>query len=112
MIGWIFLLIPVALVLYAGIRVGPKYLDYYKVVTALKETASLLKSDETLSPQTIQGAIERKFTAQYVDNLAPKDVILKKGDNGWEMTVDYEEVTPMFGNLSILMAFNETVVIN
>ena len=32
MIGWIFLLIPVALVLYAGIRVGPEYLNYYKVV--------------------------------------------------------------------------------
>ena len=47
-IGWIFLLVPVALVFYAGIRVGPEYLNYYKVVTALKETASKLKSDETL----------------------------------------------------------------
>ena len=111
-IGWIFLLIPIALVLYAGIRVGPKYLDYWKVVTALKEVATLLKSDETLSPQNIVVAIERKFTAQYVDTLAPKDVIVKKGDKGWEMTVDYEEVTPMFGNLSILTSFNNTVVIN
>ena len=40
MIGWIFLLIPVAMVLYAGIRVGPEYMNYYKVVTALKETAT------------------------------------------------------------------------
>ena len=111
-IGWIFLLIPVALVLYAGIRVGPKYLDYYKAVTALKEVATLLKSDETLTPQNIIVAIERKFTAQYVNNLAPKDVIVKKGDKGWEMTVDYEEVTPMFGNLSLLTSFNNTVVIN
>ena len=31
MIGWIFLLVPVAIVLYAGIRVGPEYLNYYKV---------------------------------------------------------------------------------
>ena len=112
MIGWIFLLVPVAIVLYAGIRVGPRYMDYYKVITALKETASVLKSDETLSPQTIQAAIERKFTAQYVDNVAPKDVALAKGDNGWEMTVDYEEETPLFGNLSILTSFKKTVVIN
>ena len=34
MIGWIFLLVPVAIVLYAGIRVAPEYLNYYKVVTA------------------------------------------------------------------------------
>ena len=50
MIGWIFLLVPMAVVLYAGIRVVPEYLNYYKVVTALKETASQLKSDEALSP--------------------------------------------------------------
>ena len=41
----------------------------------------------------------------------PSDADVKPG-HGWEMTVDYEEVTPLFGNLSILMAFNETVVIN
>ena len=45
MIGWIFLLAPMAVVLYAGIRVGPEYLNYYKVLTAMKETASKLKSD-------------------------------------------------------------------
>jgi Flp pilus assembly protein TadG len=111
-IGWIFLLVPIALVLYAGIRVGPNYLDYFKVVTALKEVATALKSDETLAPQNIIVAVERKFTAQYVNNIAPKDVQVKKGDNGWEMTIDYEEVTPMFGNLSILTTFNKTVVIN
>ena len=57
MIGWLFLLAPVAVVLYAVIRVGPEYLNYYKVVQALKETASQLKSDETLSPASIRGAV-------------------------------------------------------
>ena len=69
MIGWIFLLVPVAMVLYAGIRVGPEYLNYYKVVTALKETATKLKSDETLTPQTIRAALERRFDTGYIDNL-------------------------------------------
>src|SRR5687767_4706124 len=54
MIGWIFLLVPVALVLYAGIRVGPEYLNYYKVVTAMKETASALNSDDTLTPAAVR----------------------------------------------------------
>ena len=57
-IGWIFLLIPLVVVLYAGLRAGPIYLNYYKVVQAMKETASQLKSDDTLSPQTIRFALE------------------------------------------------------
>ena len=51
MIGWIFLLVPMAVVLYAGIRVGPEYLNYYKVVTALKETASTAQERRDAEPR-------------------------------------------------------------
>ena len=69
MIGWIFLLIPVAIVLYAGIRVGPQYYDYYKISAAMEKTASELKSDETLAPKTIQIALEKRFDTGYIDNI-------------------------------------------
>jgi hypothetical protein len=113
MIGWIFLLTPMAIVLYAGIRIGPEYYDYYKILAAMKETASQLKSDETLSPQTIVTSLEKRFDTGYIDNIdAREDVLIKKGDNGWEMTVDYEAKEPLFGNLSVTMDFKKTVVIN
>jgi len=112
MIGWIFLLTPVAVVLYAGIRLAPEYMNYYKVVTALKETASQLKSDETLNPQTIRAALGRRFDTGYIDEPVPKDIVVIKGDAGWQMTADYEKTVPMFGNLHLLMVFNTTVVIN
>jgi hypothetical protein len=112
MIGWIFLLAPVGVVLYAGIRVGPEYLNYYKVLTAMKETASKLKSDETLSPATIRNGLERRFDTGYIDEPKPKDIAIAKVDEGWQMTVDYEKAVPMFGNLYLLMTFQNTVVIN
>jgi len=112
MIGWIFLLVPVALVLYAGIRVGPEYLNYYKVVQALEKTKTNLKGDETLSPQTIRASIEKEFDVGYVDRPDVKEIAVAKGDNGWEMTADYEATVPMFGNLYLLMAFKKTVVID
>ena len=37
---------------------------------------------------------------------------IKRGDQGWQMTAQYEETAPMFGNFYLLMAFNSTVVIN
>ena len=110
-IGWVFLLVPMAIVIYAGIRIGPVYLDYYKVVQALKETAVKLKSDETLTAQKIRFALEKRFDTGYVD-LDLDEIAIAKGDAGWEMTAEYSESTPLFGNMSVTMDFNKTVVIN
>jgi hypothetical protein len=112
MIGWIFLLTPVAIVLYAAIRVTPEYLNYYKVVTALKETATQLKSDETLSPQTISNSLGKRFDTGYIDKPDYTEILVRKGEAGWEMEADYETVVPLFGNLNLLLVFKETVVIN
>ena len=113
MIGWIFLLTPMAIVLYAGIRIGPQYYNYYKILAAMKETASELKSDEALSPKTIVTALEKRFDTGYIDNInAREDVLVNKTDNGWEMAIDYEAKEPLFGNLSVTMDFKKTVVIN
>jgi Domain of unknown function (DUF4845) len=111
-IGWIFLLVPVALVFYAGIRIGPEYLNYYKVMTALKETATKLKSDETLTAKSIYYAIEKRFDTGYIDSPKPEEIEITKGENGWEMTADYEPTVPFMGNLYLTMQFNKTVVIN
>jgi hypothetical protein len=112
MIGWIFLLVPMVIVLYAGIRVGPEYLNYYKVITAMKETASQLKSDEALSPTGIQSALGRRFETGYVDSPTVKDILIRKGDAGWEMEADYEKTVPLFGNVYLLLVFKKTVAIN
>jgi len=112
MIGWIFLLTPVAIVLYAGIRVGPEYLNYYKVVQSLNATATQLKTEEALSPAAIRSAIEKHFDTGYVDEPKGSDIVVVKGETGWQMTADYEKAVPMFGNLYLLMEFKTTVAIH
>jgi Domain of unknown function (DUF4845) len=112
MIGWIFLLVPVAVVLYAGIRVGPEYLNYYKVVQALKETAVQLKSDETLNASSIRTAIDKRFDTGYVDHPTAAEIVITKEEGGWQMAADYETTVPMFANLYLLMTFKKAVVIN
>jgi len=111
-IGWIFLLVPVAIVLYAGIRIGPEYLNYYKVVQALKETATKLKGDDSITQQNIRAAIERRFDTGYIDRPTIDEIEILKTDEGWSATADYESVAPLFSNLSLLMEFKKTVVIN
>ena len=112
MIGWIFLLVPVAIVVYGGIRVGPEYLNFYKVSQALAETAVKLKSDEALTATTIKDALGRRFDTGYIETPSAKEIVVTKGEKGWQMTADYETTVPMFGNLYLLMSFKKTAVIN
>jgi hypothetical protein len=110
MIGWIILLIPIVIVLYAGLRVGPEYFNYYKLRTAMEETATKLKSDETLSPKTIRSALERRFNTGYIDMKA-SELEITKVENGWQMAADYDSEVKLFGNLYLTMAFEHTTLI-
>ncbi|HUQ09529.1 MAG TPA: DUF4845 domain-containing protein [Steroidobacteraceae bacterium] len=110
MIGWIILLIPIAIVLYAGLRVGPEYFNYYKLRTAMEETATKLRSDETLTPKTIRSALDRRFNTGYID-MKSSDLEVTKVDGGWQMAADYESEVKLFGNLYLTMAFDHTTII-
>ena len=66
-LGWVVLLIPVAIIGYAGIRVAPIYMNYFKVVKALEQTASEAKG-ETVNPVDVHNSLERRFNVEYVDD--------------------------------------------
>jgi hypothetical protein len=110
-IGWVFLLIPMALTLYAGIRVGPVYLNYWRVVDAMEKTASEFKGEETINPTQVKNSLAKRFDIGYVEGMTEKDIDVHKGDQGWQMTTEYEGVAPLFSNVNIVVAFNKTVVI-
>jgi len=111
-IGWVFLLTPMAIVLYAAIRTGPEYLNYYKVVQAMNACATDLKADDALNTTSITKALARRFNVSYIDSPTAKEIVVTKEDAGWTMTADYEKTVPMFGNLFLTMSFNKSVVIN
>jgi hypothetical protein len=112
MIGWIVLLIPVAIVIYAAIRVGPSYYEYYKLVSAMKSTANDLKSDETVTPQAIRSALQRRFDTSYVDSTNADQILVAKVDANWQMTAEYDEEVPLFGDMFLLLKFHEVVTVN
>src|SRR3954469_19854086 len=107
MIGWIFLLTPMALTLYVLIRVGPVYLNYWRIVDSMKKTAVEFKGDDTVNPTAIRSSLAKRFDIGYVDKIDSPAVDVKKGEAGWEMTVGYDGVAPLFSNVNVVIAFDK-----
>jgi len=109
LIGWLFLLLPLALVVYAGIRVAPIYLNYYRVVQALSQTASESRGSAQVDPAAIRSTLTKRFDVNYIDHPEAKDIDIHRDGDRWVAVADYEDLAPMFGNVSILMQFKKQV---
>ncbi len=110
-LGWIVLLMPVALVLYAAIRLTPVYLEYMKIARSLEQVAEEFKGD-ALEARNIRLALERRFDIESVTVLDARDTtdikIVKEGE-GYTMQAAYTDSAPFISNVSLLVEFDKVV---
>ena len=109
-IGWLFLLTPVAIVVYAGIRLAPVYLNYMKVAKAMEGTVSEMKGGGA-TPQTIRATIDKHFEIDMVDYPTTKDMKITKDGGSWIVESQYDDEAPLFANLSLHVTFDKVVKI-
>jgi Domain of unknown function (DUF4845) len=107
-IGWIILLVPVAIVFYAGIRLAPVYLNYMKVVHTLEQVSSEVRAD-TATADGIRNSIGKHFDIESVDYPDAKDLKVTRNNGVWQIQVNYDDQAPLFANLFILVTFDKTV---
>jgi hypothetical protein len=110
-IGWLVLLTPVALLVYAGIRLTPIYLNYFHVVPSLEQTAADARDDPQINPVSVRAAIEKRFDVEYVDRPSAKDIDVHREGDHWVAVAEYEDLAPLMGNVSILVQFNKQVIL-
>ena len=89
LLGWLFLLTPVAIVVYAGIRLAPVYLNYMKVVKAMDQAGNELKGG--VNPQTIRTTIDKHFEIDMVDYPTTKDIKITKDGGSWIVESQYDD---------------------
>ena len=106
-IGWVFLLTPMAIVLYAGIRLTPVYLNYMKVVKAMTQAAN--DNRNAADAQPIRTAIDRHFDIEVVEFPTIKDITIKRDGGGWLIEAAYEDEVPLFANVSLHVNFDKKV---
>jgi Domain of unknown function (DUF4845) len=108
-LGWLVIIIPIALVVYAGIRAAPVYLNYMKVARALDATVSNLRSDDTLNREAIRTTLIRHFEVDSIDYPQANDLRIDREGKAWTIEAKYEDTAPLFANLSLLLTFDKVV---
>jgi len=109
-IGWLFLLAPLAIVIYAGIRLAPVYLNYMKVVKAMDGAVTELKAGG-VNPQSIRTTIDKHFEIDMVDYPTTKDMKITRDGAVWLVESQYDDDAPLFANLSLHVVFDKKVKI-
>ena len=111
LIGWIILLTPVAICLYAGIRLMPVYLNYMKVAKTLEQLKSEIKGSDVANATDIRKTIQRHFDVESVDYPEAKDVKVTRDGRSWTVSVAYDDQAPLFSNVFILVTFDKSVTL-
>jgi hypothetical protein len=108
-IGWLVLLIPVAVVGYIGIRMVPIYLNYMRVAHSVEQTAAELKNEEAaeITAVHIRATLSRHFDIESISFPDVKDLTVTRDGSGWTIEAKYEDAAPIFGNISMVVDFDK-----
>ncbi len=108
LIGFVFVLAVLGFFLYAGMQIGPVYMDHMSVVKAMKTAAS---EGANQSPAEIKSRISKLLYISYVDQVKPTDFKIVRG-NGREIQVKYDVEKEFVANLSFKIKFDDRVPLN
>ena len=111
LIGWLFLLTPLAICLYAGIRLAPVYLNYLKVARTLQTLTSQFNSGGA-SEFAIENSISRHFEINSVSYPTLRDITITRVPGGWRVVAAYYDYAPLFGNITLRVAFDKSVIVH
>jgi hypothetical protein len=107
MIGWIVLLIPVAIVGYMTIRLIPVYLNYTKIARSLEQLSQESRNSD--SAQNIRFALEKRLDIEQVEFPDSKDFVIRRDGQAWIVEIEYEDGAPLLSNISVAAKFHKAV---
>lgn len=108
LIGFIIVLSMVIFVFFIGMKIGPMYMEYYSVVSALNGVASE-RGSANLSPYDLRVKVLNRLYVSYSENVKESHIRIIRGGNGVRLRVAYEVRTPVIGNLDVVGKFDKSV---
>lgn len=95
---------------FAVLKVVPFYLEQIKVSRVLTDVQGDLSGKRPTLMQ-IKDAIDKRLNIEAVNDLRAKDFSIKKAGTGYTVQATFERRASYFGNLYLVVAFDEIVEI-
>jgi hypothetical protein len=110
-IGWLILLIPIGVIIYACIRLLPIYMNYMEVARSLSELQNEFQTGGA-TPDGIREALQKRFDVEGVDYPAVKDIAISRAGAGWQVEAAYYDQAPLFAHITLQVAFDKSVTLS
>lgn len=107
-LGLVIVLAAILSVLLAGIKIVPAYIEYMSVKKVMKKIANESNLND-MSKKEIIDEFDKGADIDYITVVNGKDLQFSKDEAGKTVvSVEYQVVKPLAGNLSALMDFKAT----
>ena len=110
LLGFVIVLSVVGFFVFLGMKIGPAYLEYMNVVTAMKGVAAE-PGVGTWSSAQVKLALEKRLYINYVNeaHVGMKHFEIKRASGGQTLRVFYEVREDLLYNLDYVATFEKTV---
>lgn len=104
MIGMMFVAAALVFIALIAMKVFPAYQEHFSVKKAISAMAKEPLNE--MSKKAIQDSFNKRASVGYVSVVKGEDLIIDKNDSGETVvSVEYQVIKPLFGNVSILIDF-------
>lgn len=110
LMGFLIVLMVAGFFAFLVMRIGPSYLEYMNVVTAMKGVAAEPGSSTWTTAQ-VRGALDKRLYINYVNenHVGPKNFEVKRSGGVNTLSVTYEVREDLLYNLDYVASFEKTI---
>ena len=109
-VGWILVLMLIVVFTIVGLKLIPMYLDTFKVTSSLESLVDDPKAKGRPAIE-IRKLLLKRLDINMVTDVSAQDITISRTRSGITVEVDYEARRSLFGNLYMVIVYNESVEI-
>ena len=108
MISWLVIFVVIGFFIMVGVRVAPVYMENYSIKNILQS----LQSEPFLARKPmgeIRQLLLKRMDINHIGNFDRENIKIRRSGGVTTINISYEERRPVFGNMDVVMTFNDSV---